>query len=241
MAITRAVTIAGPVGGFAGIKLGSGPAITIDAAASDIVVLRGLAINGSGLRGPLDIPEAPGILFRTGAALHIENCVVNGFFGTGVSFDGAGQLFLKDTIVRNCASAGVSIGISVGTATVSIDRCRFEKNDRDGISAFGNAKVTIRDSLAAGNTDYGFAVLASARGATEMNLENCVATGNRIGVFSTGGIVGGTAIARVSNSTFTGNGFGVLATEGGSILSRLNNTVEGNENNGSFTGTFQAK
>jgi hypothetical protein len=74
-----------------------------------------------------------------------------------------------------------------------------------------------------------------------MNLENCVVTGNGIGIFATGGIAGGAAIARVSNSTITGNGAGVRATEGGSILSRLNNTVEGNENNGSFTGTFQAK
>jgi hypothetical protein len=239
--INKSVTIAGPVGGNAEIRVGSGPAITIEAAASDIVVLRGLTINGSGLRGPLLIPEAPGVLFRTGEALHIEDCVINGFFGDGVSFNAAGQLFLKDTVVRNCSRSGLSIGTSAGTAAVSIDHCRFEKNDHEGVSAFGAAKVTIRDSVAAGNTDYGFAVLASARGAAEMNLENCVAAGNGIGIFATGGIAGGAAIARVSNSTITGNGAGVRATEGGSILSRLNNTVEGNESNGSFTGTFQAK
>jgi hypothetical protein len=239
--INKSVTIAGPVGGNAEIRVGSGPAITIEAAASDIVVLRGLTINGSGLRGPLFIPEAPGVLFRAGEALHIEDCVINGFFGDGVSFNAAGQLFLKDTVVRNCSRTGVSIGTSAGTATVSIDHCRFEKNDHEGLSTFGAAKVTIRDSVAAGNTDYGFAVLASFRGAAELNLENCVATGNGIGIFVTGGIAGGAAIVRVSNSTITGNGAGVRATEGGSILSRLNNTVEGNENNGSFTGTFQAK
>jgi hypothetical protein len=234
--IEKSVTIAGPVGDFAEIRVGMGPAVTVDAGASGIVVLRGLTITGS----PLG-PNAPGILFQTGAALLIEHCVINGISGNGVSFAGNGQLFLSDTVVRNCALAGVSIGAGDGPMRVSVDRCRFENNGSDGIGAAGNANVTIRDSVAAGNRGTGFATLASGREPTQMNLENCVSTGNRLGVFSSAGIVGGTAILRVSNSTITGNDRGVIATEGGSILSRRNNTVEGNNEDGAFTGTFVAK
>jgi hypothetical protein len=234
--IEKSVTIVGPVGGSAEIRAGSGPAVTVDAGPSGIVVLRGLTINGSPLSA-----AAPGILFRTGEALYIEHCVINGASGNGVSFAGAAALFLRDTIIRNCGLAGVAIGAGDGLMKVSIDRCRFEKNGRDGVSAAGNANVTIRESVAAGNRDSGFATIASGREATQMNLENCVSTGNRLGVFSTGGFVGGTAIIRVSNSTITGNDRGVYSNEGGIILSRRNNTVEGNDDDGSFTGTFVAK
>lgn len=237
--ITKAVTIVGPVGGYAEIRVGGGPAVTIEAGSAEIVVLRGLTINGSGLRGPLLIPEAPGILFRTGEALHIENCVINGFFGGGISFDTAGQLFIKDTTVRNCTRAGINVGASAGATTVSIDRCRLEKNER-GIAAssvtVGNLRMTIRDSVAAGNAEDGFSASIFA----EMNLENCAATGNRFGVSSIGGIVGSPTV-RVSNSTITGNNFGLRVIQSGSLLSRANNTVEGNTDNGSFTGTFAAK
>jgi hypothetical protein len=232
--INKSVTIAGPVGGNAEIRVGTGPAVIIEAGASDIVTLRGLTINGSGLRGPVPIPEAPGILFRTGEALHIENCVVNGFFGGGIHFGGAGQLFVKDTIVRNCTRAGIEIGPGTGRAMASIDHCRLEKNDR-GLSAFGNVQLTVRDSVAAGNEDAGF----SAGALAVVVLENCVATGNEIGISAIGGIVGSPTVY-VSNSTIAHNNVGLRAIQS-SLLSRLNNTVEANRENGSFTGAFQAK
>jgi hypothetical protein len=232
--INKSVTIAGSVGGNAEIRVGSGPAITIEAAASDIVVLRGLTINGSGLRGPLLIPEAPGVLFRTGEALHIENCVVNGFFGGGISFGGAGELFVKDTIVRNCTRAGIEISPGTGRAMASIDRCRLEKNER-GLSASGNIQLTVRDSVAAGNEDAGF----SAGALAVVVLEHCVATGNEFGISAVGGIVGSPTVY-VSNSTIAHNNVGLRAIQS-SLLSRANNTVEANRENGSFTGAFQAK
>jgi hypothetical protein len=249
--ITKAVTIVGPVGGYAEIAVFFGPAVTIEAGVSDIVTLRGLTFNGSGLRGPIPFPEAPGILFHSGEALHIENCVINGFFGGGVFFLGAGQLFVKDTILRNGTRAGILIGPGAGAATASIDHCRLEKNGI-GLVVSDNSKVTVRDTVAAGNDGgavqnqdgIGFQALASASlGArAEITLENCVATGNKIGIMSIGNVTGrGDAIIRISNSTITNNAVGLLSAEGGGILSRGNNTVEGNRNNGAPTGTIPAK
>ena len=237
--ITRAITISGPAEGFAGISFASGAAVTINAGLSDTVTLRRLALNGPGTNG-----LAPGILFEAGDALSVENCVIDGFSGPGIAFNSAGQLFVKDTTVRNCRQSGVNMGISIGTrsgkTTAFIDHSRLEKNDF-GLVALGNANVTVRDSVAAGN-GIGFAVTASGPGsAAEMNIESCVATGNEIGILSTSGFAGGGALVRVSNSTVTNNGTGVIDTEGGMTLTRGNNTVEGNAKDGAFTGKFEAK
>src|SRR5207248_831652 len=100
-----------------------------------------------------------------------------------------------------------------------------------------SVKATIRDTLAVGN-GAGFQAITSVPGASaEMNLENCVAANNSTGIASTG--TGG-ALTRVSNSTITNNNTGLFPL-GGALLSRLNNTVEGNTTNGNFTGTFTAK
>lgn len=53
--------------------------------------------------------------------------------------------------------------------------------------------------------------------------------------------VGAGATVRVSNSTITENDFGLFAGAGASLLSRGNNTVEGNTTDGGFTGVFAAK
>jgi hypothetical protein len=82
--ITKAVSLISPPGVYAGISVFSGDGIDINAGASDIVILRGLTINSqSG-------PGARGIVFATGAALHVEDCLVNGFSiaGGGILFEG---------------------------------------------------------------------------------------------------------------------------------------------------------
>jgi hypothetical protein len=68
-----------------------------------------------------------------------------------------------------------------------------------------------------------------------MSISDCVITNNGTGINS---LPNGTI--RVSNTTVVHNGNGLLVT-GGSILSRQNNTLEGNFSDGSFTGTFPAK
>ena len=48
-------------------------------------------------------------------------------------------------------------------------------------------------------------------------------------------------VVRVSNTTVTDSTGSGVASTSGQILSRGNNTVEGNATNGIFTGTFMAK
>src|ERR1700733_9547982 len=74
--ITKAVTVEAPAG--AAITVTSGDGIDINAGVTDVVILRGLTVNNQGSSGN-------GIVFNTGATVHIEKCIANGFNAFGMS------------------------------------------------------------------------------------------------------------------------------------------------------------
>ena len=64
-----------------------------------------------------------------------------------------------------------------------------------------------------------------------MNIENCIASNNNLNGVSVLALSSGKVIARVSDSTITDNAGNGLFNNGGStaeLLSRKNNTIEGN-------------
>ena len=190
-------------------------AVTIQAGTTDTTVLRGLTISGQG--------GYNGITFNSGGALHVESCVISGFSFTGIYFAVAAQLFVKDSIVRDNGGFGIyvipPVFFATGIATASIDHCWLEKNNY-GLDAGTNSKVTIRDSIAAGNTATGY---IAGNSPAELSIENCIATGNLFGIYSTGG-----STIRISNVMVTDNSTG-LANDGYStIISFGNNRVRGN-------------
>ncbi len=229
--ITKAVVIDAPPGITAFVHPPSGDAVTIDAGPADAVVLRGLVLNGDG--------TGIGVLVHSAAAVSVESTVVNGFVN-GIDFRSSGSLFVKDTVVRNGRVYGIVVGPASGTAAVSIDRCRVEFNDNLGFAGVhigAGAKATVRRSVSAGNQN-GFEV-SSDGAAAELNLEACMASNNaNAGVAS----AGTSAVVRVSRCTVTGNAIGLYQLDGGVLLSRGNNTVEGNATDISGTvGGFGAK
>ena len=234
--ITKGVQITAPTGVYAAITASSGDGITVAAGSIDVVVLRGLTLNG--LSG-----ASEGIDFDTGGALHIENCAINGFGSRGILFDAAGELFIKDTIVRN-GGVGIFITASSGTARASIDHCRIENNSGAGVFVNAGGEVTVNDSLAAGNIGSGFLVQATGKlttyrcvsatnsngfrliGGGEMIVESCIARGNtNVGMLAEGT---GT-VMRVSNSTAVQSATGFEQSGSANFRSRGNNTVEGND------------
>src|SRR5262249_16154740 len=89
----------------AGIIVGNaGSGIEVDAGAGDVISLGGLVIDGQ-LGGMF------GILFNSGSALHIQNCIIRNFPGpmsaSGLVFDTSNnsQLFVSDTLVYNINSS----------------------------------------------------------------------------------------------------------------------------------------
>lgn len=76
---------------------------------------------------------------------------------------------------------------------------------------------------------------------TEVNLENCLIANGQTGVESNSGGRTASVLIRISHSTITNKVLGVNATLG-AVLSRGNNTIEGNgtEVAGSL-GTYSAR
>ena len=229
--ISQAVTIVAAPGIQASISPSSGTAITVNAGPSDVVVLRNLYLNAQG--------ADYGVLYQAAAALHIENLVINGFTARGIFMDlaTAADLYVADTIIRNNGTSGIFLVSDSGTANVSIVRARLE-NNAYGLYAFENVRASVKDTIASGNSGTGFTASSSSTTA-ELNLEGCVVSGNGTGIYASS--ISGIAAVRVSNCSVTGNDLGVSAGVNGTLLSRGNNTVEGNSTDGTFTGTYAAK
>ena len=226
--IAQSVTIEAAPGVYVGITpSGGGAGVTLSGfngfnTIGSSVVLRGLTIYGGG--------SGDGIDFNSGAALYVENCVINGVGTPGISYNGgivsnvpsvlpAGELFVKDTVIRNCVGDGIDIK-SGGLA--SLDRVTLA-NNLNGLFVT-SGKVSVANSVVSGNENQG--IWAMATSTAEINVESCLVANNSFGI----GILSdaGTNTVRVSDSTVTDNGTGLAANSPGVLLSRSNNTVGGN-------------
>jgi hypothetical protein len=235
--VTEAVTIEASPGVYAGITTTSGDGLDIAAGSTDRVVIKGLTFNNSG--------SSYGIIYQSGGALDVENCTMNGY-KVALFFDGAGNLE-----VHNSTFSGNETGIKVqpaaaGQAYAMIDHVRLQQAPGStasiGLDAADNSVVTIKNSLVSGYYK-GLAALSITSYPAELNIENCVSSNNSIGVEAIASSTG-TVMVRVSDSTVTDNGTGLYNQNVGpsTLLSRQNNTVEGNgtDEQGPIT-TFVAK
>jgi nitrous oxidase accessory protein NosD len=233
--ITKAVSIIAAPGVYAGITVFSGEGIDINAGASDAVTLRGLTVNNQGSAGN-------GVVFNSGGTLRVEDCVITGFpSGVGLFFGAAGKLVAKDCVLKG-NDIGITVQAASGTALAAIDRVLLEGNSFQGLIAGDRSKVTVRNSAASANGGGFFATTASAA-ASELNIENCLASNNSGAGAGAQSTSTGVVTVRVSNSIITDNNFGLYnAGSPAVLLSRANNTVEGNASDLSGTiGSYTSK
>lgn len=219
--IRKSVTISAAPGERAELTSTNG-AVYVNAAPGDTVVLRGLTFVGQ------NTPPNNAIIFNSGDALHVEDCVVSSWPTKGILALGVPgrKLFVKDSIFRD-NYMGVSIDAAV---LASVDGSRFEHNTF-GLATTVRGRASVRDSVASGNSDAGF--LASGYGAnnvSELNLEGCLAANNGTGVRAEG-FEGAAGVVRISSCLVTDNGTGLTVGPSGVIESRGNNTVGGNATN----------
>lgn len=218
--IPKALTIEAPTGVIAFIRPAAGSGITVNAGPSDVVILRGLSVH-------TNAGTFAGIDFLAGGTLRIERCAIHGF-AFGIRNLGPGLLSVSDTTIRTC-----STGITVSANTI-VERCRL-KGGQYGLIANSGSKVTVRDTNVSGNVQVGILLDSHQAGmGALLDVEESLLAHNGVGLESLvyGGALG---LVRVSNSTITNNGTGLWAN-GGALLSRVNNTVEGNTTN--TTGTI---
>src|SRR5215467_14408025 len=236
--ITQSVSIIAPPGVYAGVSVFSGTGITVNTGSGAIVTLRGLTINNQGSTGN-------GISFGNQGTLYVESCVVNGFNNSG-GFGGASGLIFSPIgsssalDVKDSTFTGNFNGIQVLGANAAIEHVRLEGN-QIGVLANANSIVAIRNSLASHNTE-GLKAISFTTATTELDIESCIASNNINGVAATSTSTGVVTV-RVSNSTVTANIAGLVNNGSPAVLlSRTNNTVEGNSLDSSGTiGSYSAK
>jgi hypothetical protein len=221
--ITKAITIDGG-GTFASILAAGTNGIIVNAAPSDVVTIRNVSIDGfnTGLNG---------IRFLAGGALHIEKCEIFGFAQRGIDAEPAGgsTMYVLDTVLRNNDGGGILIKPAVYVGAV-LDKVRLDGNVF-GVRAENNANVTIRDSIAAGNSTNGFQAASTGAGVL-INLENTTSVNNGGAGVGTSGAAAGVSI---SNTTIMSNAQGINTSAGGNVYSFGNNKIIGNATDGAPT------
>lgn len=243
--ITKSISIVNDDSGEAGILAAGTNGVIVNAAATDVVILRGLVIDG----GTPAVPGLNGVRFLAGAALHIQNSMIKNF--SGVAPNGFGVLFApaagtselhisNTTFINNGDSVGLSGGGIVaqptgsGSAKVSLFNVRLENNNRgvagDTTTTTGTVKVSVFGSVATGNTGFGIGATSLAAGGTNasvmINQSAIVNNGN--GIVATGTL----ATIRIGSSTISGNNNGAISQSGGVLLSYKNNQINDNTADG---------
>ncbi|MGB7925154.1 MAG: right-handed parallel beta-helix repeat-containing protein [Pyrinomonadaceae bacterium] len=227
--ITKAISIIAPPGVHAEIAPATANvnAVVIQAAALDVVVLRNLYISG--------LNASKGIEFKSGAALHVENCLVKGF-NFGLNVNTPSLLYVKDTTIRNVRD-GIRVTTPSGEVKAFIEHCRLE-GYKTGVSAVDNSHVTIRDSTLLGlSRDYdvtfaGIAAIPNNGHTASVVVENCQVSNNHFGILAL--VSAGAALVDVSQTTISENGVGLYSFGASQITSFGNNRVNKNGTNGSF-------
>lgn len=242
--ITKSITI-NSEGNIAGVLASGTNGIIINAGANDVVVLRGLDIDGTGVS-----PGLNGIRFLAGGSLYVQNCTIRNFNGAspngfGIQFapSTAAELYVSNTIISHnglpASGGGVQIRpTGAGGAKAVLNTIQLDDNGigliADGTGGTGAIRLTVRNSSASGNTNNGLST-NTATTAVAMMVDNVAVVNNGAGVVSAGS---GSAVA-VSNSTITANSTGIAAVASGSLATFKTNNLTGNlTTDGTFTATI---
>jgi hypothetical protein len=214
--INKAVTITSE-GAAAGILATSGAGITISAGASDVVNLRGLAIDGAN-------SGTVGIQFVSGKSLTIQKSFVRNFTNSGISFapSASATLFVSDTVVANNANNGIVVASGAGRVQGALSRVNASGNGVGILASGSGVSLAIADAVTSNN---GYGIGASSAAVTVRNL---TASSNSVGIAADQPA----AVVGVAQSTITGNNTGWQATNGAQVQSYGNNNVGGNASDG---------
>lgn len=225
--ITKSITIDG-TGTFASILASLVTGITINAASTDVITIRGISINGfcNGLRA-MNILQAK--------TVNIEDCVMFRFAGPGILVNETSdlQLNIRNTVVRDNTGAGLDLNTSGGLVKGTLHEVSLTGNNH-GIHAKNNTRITAHDSVFSNNTTNGVFADATTGGAvaTVRVWNSLISTNGANGVRAgnAGGGASGVEIGQNQINNNTGNG--VLVGTGGVVETFTNNSIRGNGTDG---------
>jgi hypothetical protein len=225
--ITKSITIDG-TGTFASILASLVTGITVNAASTDVITIRGISINGfcNGLRA-MNILQAK--------TVNVEDCVMFRFAGPGILVNESSDLALniRNTVIRDNTGDGLDLTTSSGTVKFSISNCSFNGN-ANGIHAKQRTQGTVDNSVMVNNTTNGAFSDAATAGTVAIiriwnsQMSNNGANGVRAGI----GGNAGTPVIQIAQSQLNNNtGAGALNQAGAILETFGNNSMIGNGNN----------
>jgi hypothetical protein len=222
--ITKSITLDG-TGTFASILASLVNGIVVNAAATDVITIRGLSINGfcNGING-INILQAK--------TVNVEDCVIFRFStGNGITVNETSALNLnvRNTVIRDNTLDGINTTSSGGNVTVTLDNVRLSGNG-NGLHARSGSRVTAHNSVFSNNTTNG--VFADAAGSALVNVfvwDSQISMNGGAGVRAgNAGNVGTSGVTINQNQIDRNTSNGVLISTGGVVNTFGNNSILGN-------------
>ncbi len=226
--ITKSITIDG-TGTFASILASLVNGIVINAAATDVITIRGISINGfcNGING---------INILSAKTVNVENCVIFRFnTGNGITANDTNgvNLNVKNTVIRDNTLDGINTRSTGGNTNVTLENVSLTGN-ANGLHARSGSRVTARRCVFSNNTANG--VFSDA---ADSSLSNAFIWESHISMNGQNGVRAGNAgNLGVSGATLNQNsidrniGNGVLVSTGGIVNTFTNNSILGNGTDG---------
>jgi hypothetical protein len=229
--------------------LAGGTGITVNAAATDTVVLRGLDFFGVN-------PPTNGLRVIQAAAVHLEDSTIrrfNALNSAGISFtpsNAGAELHVNNVTITENGNGATGGGIVIqptgtGSAFVVLRDVRVRNNANNAIRVDATGNTGIRNVVTLENVEMtgngnGLNVIAPAgTSPTGVVLSRNTISANGTGITANGGL----ATVRVDESVITGNITGLSIVNSAAILSYGTNVLDSNPdavapNNGTFTGVI---
>jgi hypothetical protein len=240
--ITKSIKISAPPG--YGSILNSGTnGIVVNAAATDVVTLQGIYIQGG-------VSGVNGVRFLAGGALIIQNSIIensSGGFGIDFSPSGASTLDVVNTYITANGTPATTTGGGIivrpqggtGSAIVNLKGVRVVRNTfgirgEGATASAAGVKITAIDSDFI-NNGFGGVIALTTASPVNIVLQRVTSANNGSNGINANG--SGASVV-FGGSIITGNATGILTQNGAVTQSYNNSQVTGNGVNGAPTSTI---
>jgi hypothetical protein len=240
--ITKSITLDGGGGQVASILVSGTNGINVSAAATDVIILRNLRLNGIVNSGS---PGLVGVQVNTAARVVIEKCDIFGF-GTAAllvatSATSSPLIKFQETTINGNA-AGISIKPTGGTVKLAVELTHVDNNVNGGMRVDGTAGGTIHaaisDSSISLNGAAGLNVLSGTANVT-VDVQRTVIAGNNGAGVSSSNTNGGTSTVTVGDSMLSNNVSAWNIAGTATLASYKNNQVTGAQGSAPSQANFQ--
>lgn len=211
--ITKSITI-GTDPSMGGILSTSTNGIVINAAATDVITLRGLGIQGTVSTSP----GLNGIRILNAGTVNIVNSTIQGTRnaapnGNGILVANSANIVelnldnvtLSENGVNNDGAGILVVPTGSGSAKVSVNNSALFNNVRgirgDSSGTTGSVEIAVTDTTVSASTLSAFSVVSGASSPATLLVNRSTATGNASGINANGAA----AVVRVTGSAITAN------------------------------------